>query len=196
MTLCVNDHIGDLEGDALERALAFLPSWRRERALAYRHREGQLQCALAYVELCRALALRGVDVTRPRFEWGEHGKPSLPECPGLHFSLSHCRVAVGCLLSSHPCGLDLETIRPLKPALVRRTMNAQEQERIFSSPTPEMEFTSLWTRKEAVCKLLGTGITDSLPDTLGMAERAHVRLHTVCNPGRGYVLSTAEGAGE
>ncbi len=196
MTLCVNDHIEDMAGDALERALACLPSWRRERALAYRHEEGQLQCALAYVELCRALALRGVAVTKPRFELGAHGKPRLPECPGLHFSLSHCRVAVGCLLSSRPCGLDIETIRPLKPMLVRRTMNDQEQARIFSSPTPEMEFTRLWTRKEAVCKLLGTGITDSLPDILGVASGQNIRLHTVCNPGRGYVLSTAEGDGD
>ena len=66
MTLCLNDHIEAMDGDALQRALAFLPLWRRERALAYRHPEGQLLSALAYIELCRALALRGERVQKPR----------------------------------------------------------------------------------------------------------------------------------
>ena len=191
MTLCVNDHIEEMGRDALPRALASLPSWRRARALAYRHSEGQLQCALAYIELCRALALHGTNIRQPRFEWGMHGKPYLPQCPGLHFSLSHCRVAVGCMLDAKPCGLDIETIRPLKPALVLRTMNEEEQAQVFRSQTPEMEFASLWTRKEAVCKLLGTGITDSLPSVLTQAREQGIRLRTLCNPARGYVLSTA-----
>ena len=181
MTLCLNDHIEAMDGDALQRALAFLPLWRRERALAYRHPEGQLLSALTYIELCRALALRGERVQKPRFECNAHGKPTLPECPGLHFSMSHCRLAVGCI----------ESIRPLKPALVQRTMNRQEQEQIMASVCPEMEFISLWTRKEAVFKLLGTGITDYLPDILTEANIRGISLHTICNPARGYVLSTA-----
>ena len=88
------------------------------------------------------------------------------------------------MVSEKPCGLDIERIRPLKPALVQRTMNRQEQEQIMASVCPEMEFISLWTRKEAVFKLLGTGITDNLH------ERG-IQFSTICNPARGYVLSTA-----
>lgn len=191
MTLCLNDHLEDLGGDALSRALASLPAWRRERALAYRHEAGQLQCALAYVELCRALALRGCPVQMPRFTYNEHGKPRLEECPDVHFSMSHCRQAVGCLVDNQPCGLDIESIRPLKPALVKRVMNAEEARRILASPTPEVEFALWWTRKEAVFKLLGTGITDALPDILTRARTEGILLHTVANPARGYVMSTA-----
>ncbi len=191
MTLCLNDHIEDLEGDALHRALALLPLWRRERALAYRHQAGQLQCALAYIELSHALALQGEQDTRPPFEWNSHGKPFLPHRPNLHFSMSHCRQAVGCLLAHKPCGLDIESIRPLKPALVTRTMNAREQEQIRQSTAPEVEFACLWTRKEAVFKLLGTGITDALPHILTEARERGIRLSTICNPARGYVLTTA-----
>ena len=180
-----------MDGDALQRALAFLPLWRRERALAYRHPEGQLLSALAYIELCRALALRGERVQKPRFKCNAHGKPTLPECPGLHFSMSHCRLAVGCMVSEKPCGLDIESIRPLKPALVQRTMNRQEQEQIMASVCPEMEFISLWTREEAVFKLLGTGITDNLPHILCEAHERGIQFSTICNPARGYVLSTA-----
>ena len=174
MTLCLNDHIEAMDGDALQRALAFLPLWRRERALAYRHPEGQLLSALAYIELCRALALRGERVQKPRFECNDHGKPTLPECPGLHFSMSHCRLAVGCMGSEKPCGLDIERIRPLKPALVQRTMNRQEQEQIMASVCPEMEF-----------------ISDNLPHILCEAHERGIQFSTICNPARGYVLSTA-----
>lgn len=191
MTLCLNDHLDDLGGDVLTLALASLPAWRRERAMAYRHEAGRMQCALAYVELCRALALRGCCVQRPHFTYNEHGKPMLEECPDTHFSLSHCSQVVGCLVDSQPCGLDIERIRPLKPSLINRVMNAKEARCILASPTPEVEFTRLWTRKEAVFKLLGTGITDALPDILTRAHDEGILLHTVVNPARGYVLSTA-----
>ena len=191
MTLCLNDHIEAMDGDALQRALAFLPQWRRKRALAYKHPQGQMLSALAYVELCRALALRGERVEKPHFECNAHGKPTLIECPDLHFSMSHCSQAVGCLVSDRPCGLDIERIRPLKPNLISRTMNNQEEKQIMASACPEMEFISLWTRKEAVFKLLGTGITDNLPDILTEADIRGISLHTICNPARGYVLSTA-----
>ncbi len=194
-TLCINDHIEEMEGDALEKALAFLPSWRREKALAYRHVAGQRQCALAYVELCRALALRGCAAVKPHFAYNAHGKPLLEECPGTHFSISHCRQAVGCVVDDMPCGLDIESIRPLNPSLVRRVMNAAEAERIFSSLAPEVEFACLWTCKEAVFKLLGTGITDDLPHILTRAQDDRILLDTVCNPARGYVFSTARRPG-
>ncbi|MGN1255990.1 MAG: 4'-phosphopantetheinyl transferase family protein [Bacteroidaceae bacterium] len=191
MILCLNDHIQDMKGDTLHRVLAFLPLWRRERALAYRHEQGQTESALAYLELSRALALSGYGDIKPEFEYNEHGKPFLPLCPELHFSISHCQRAVGCLLAQVPCGLDIERIRSISPALVKRTMNSCEEKQICSAPSPEVEFARLWTRKEAVFKLLGTGITDAMPDILNEARLLDIRCETIANPARGYVFSTA-----
>ena len=103
MTLCLNDHIQDMKSEHLQQVLAFLPSWRRERVLAYKQESRQMESALAYIELSRALALRGLQDIKPHFEFNEHGKPYLPTYPNLHFSISHCSQAVGCVLSEMPC---------------------------------------------------------------------------------------------
>lgn len=191
MTLCLNDHIQDMKSEHLQQVLAFLPSWRRERVLAYKQESRQMESALAYIELSRALALRGLQDIKPHFEYNEHGKPYLPTYPNLHFSISHCSQAVGCILSETPCGLDIERVRRASPSLISKTMNRNEEHQIYSSSHPEVEFIRLWTRKEAVFKLLGTGITDDMQDILLRAEALHIHIITTVNPARGYVLSTA-----
>ena len=191
MTLCLNDHIQDMKSEHLQQVLAFLPSWRRERVLAYKQESRQMESALAYIELSRALALRGLQDIKPRFEYNEHGKPYLPTYPNLHFSISHCSQAVGCILSEMPCGLDIERVRRGSPALISKTMNQGEMKQIYSSSHPDVEFIRLWTRKEAVFKLLGTGITDDMQDILLRAEALHIHIISTVNPARGYVLSTA-----
>lgn len=191
MTLCLNDHIQDMKSEHLQQVLAFLPSWRRERVLAYKQESRQMESALAYIELSRALALRGLQDIKPRFEYNEHGKPYLPTYPNLHFSISHCSQAVGCILSEMPCGLDIERVRRASPSLISKTMNRNEEHQIYSSSHPEVEFIRLWTRKEAVFKLLGTGITDDMQDILLRAEALHIHIISTVNPARGYVLSTA-----
>ena len=70
-------------------------------------------------------------------------------------------------------------------------MNRNEEHQIYSSSHPEVEFIRLWTRKEAVFKLLGTGITDDMQDILLRAEALHIHIISTVNPARGYVLSTA-----
>ena len=191
MTLCLNDHIQDMKSEHLQQVLAFLPSWRRERVLAYKQESMQMESALAYIELSRALALRGLQDIKPCFEYNEHGKPFLPLYPNLHFSISHCSQAVGCILSEMPCGLDIERVRRASPSLISKTMNRNEEHQIYSSSHPEVEFIRLWTRKEAVFKLLGTGITDDMQDILLRAEALHIHIISTVNPARGYVLSTA-----
>lgn len=191
MTLCLNDHIQDMKSEHLQQVLAFLPLWRRESVLAYKQESKQMESALAYIELSRALALRGLQDIKPRFEYNEHGKPYLPNYPNLHFSISHCSQAVGCVLSEMPCGLDIERVRRASPSLISKTMNRNEEHQIYSSSHPEVEFIRLWTRKEAVFKLLGTGITDDMQDILLRAEALHIHIISTVNPARGYVLSTA-----
>ena len=191
MTLCLNDHIQDMKSEHLQQVLAFLPSWRRERVLAYKQESRQMESALAYIELSRALALRGLQDIKPHFEYNEHGKPYLSTYPNLHFSISHCSQAVGCVLSEMPCGLDIERVRRASPSLISKTMNQGEVKQIYSSSHPDVEFIRLWTRKEAVFKLLGTGITDDMQDILLRAEALHIHIISTVNPARGYVLSTA-----
>lgn len=189
--LCLNDHIQDFDAADIARITLTLPQWRQEAANRFRHLQGRRECVLSYIELCRALQTHYGITEMPAFAQQQHGKPYLPEYPTLHFSLSHCREAVGCLLSTRPCGLDIERIREAKVALVRYTMNENEQQNILSAPCPDLAFTRLWTQKEAVFKLRGTGIHGDIRQILAPQHIQDIVLMTTENPARGYVFSIA-----
>ena len=189
--LCINDHIADLSEAQTERLIASLPEWRREVALRYMHLQGRRECAVGYIELLRGLRLCfGID-EMPAFSYNEHGKPYLKGHPDLHFSISHCKEAAGCFVSDRPCGLDIEHIRKAKPDLVRHTMSAEEAEAIFADPFPNVAFTRLWTQKEAVLKLKGTGIVDDLHHVLCSNNLNGITLKTIENTYRGYIVTFA-----
>ena len=190
-TLCINDHLADLSDEQTEEFIRLLPRWRQEEALRYRNVQGRKECAVGYVELLRGLRLQfGID-EKPDFSYNEHGKPLLEAHPEVHFSISHCRVAAGCLVSDRPCGLDIEYIRKAKPDLVRYTMSQEETDIIFSSPFPDIAFTRLWTQKEAYLKLVGTGLTDDLPRVLSQERLQNISLKTIENTYFGYIITTA-----
>lgn len=152
--------------EELKEILGSLPQWRRDVAMRYKHLAGQRESAMAYVALCKALR-DGFGITcQPRFAYNEHGKPYLVDYPNLHFSMSHCATAAGCIVSEQPCGLDIERIRPAKERLVAYTMNEAEQGEIANDANHDLAFTKLWTRKEAVLKLKGTGIATDLKAAL------------------------------
>ena len=76
------------------------------------------------------------------FTVADSGKP-LTE--GAFFSVSHSGDVVGCAVSDHPVGLDLERIRSV-PERLGRALESWE------SPA---EFWQLWTRREAALKCRG-----------------------------------------
>lgn len=190
--LCINDHIADLSEEQTEVLIASLPEWRREQALRYKHLQGKKECAIGYIELLRGLReCFGIN-EMPTFAYNEHGKPYLPEYPNIHFSISHCKEAVGCFIYDKPCGLDIERIRKATEDLVCHTMNPKEAESIFSNPYPDLAFTRLWTQKEALLKLVGTGIIDDLHSVLEPDKLKGIELQTVENPYKGYVYTIAK----
>ena len=174
-----------------EKLIGSLPEWRREVALRYKHLQGRRECAVGYVELLRGLKQCFNITSSPSFTYNEHEKPFLKEYPDLYFSISHCKEAVGCFVADRPCGFDIEYIRKAKPDLVRNTMSPEETESIFAAKFPDIAFTRLWTQKEAVLKLLGTGIVDDLHSVLKPEKLQGIELKTVENPYRNYIYTTA-----
>lgn len=189
--LCINDHIAELSEAQTERLIASLPEWRREQALRFKHLQGRRECAAGYTELLRGLRLCFDVDGQPEFEFNEHGKPFLKAYPDIYFSISHCKEAVGCFISDRPCGLDIERIHKAKEDLVRHTMSPQEAESIFADPFPDIAFTRLWTQKEAVLKLAGTGIIDDMRHVLDPEKLKCINLKTTENVYSGYVFTIA-----
>jgi len=106
-----------------------------------------------------------------RFERGPHGRPLLS---GLAFS-SSCSGDRLLLTMTHgtEVGVDVEVVSGfvLTPDMVTTCCNRAEQAQLAALPAPARAqgFLRLWTAKEALLKLRGTGFSEAvdLPDLLG-----------------------------
>ena len=185
--LYLND---DLSHFDWQGALPLLSEQRKEQCLRFKFELGRQTCAAAYVLLREALRKEYGIMEPPVFEYGEHGKPAIVGQPHIHFNLSHCREAAVCAVSNQPVGVDVESIREYHETLVAYTMNDDEQARIAQSSQPARAFIRLWTQKEAVLKLIGTGITNDLKNVL-TTFTGHIE--TVAPPDKNYIYSVASG---
>lgn len=153
MTLCTDAEV--------VRMLSMVPEPRRSEALRYRHTFGRFACLQSYLILAGLLRTE-FGIEGFCMMTGEHGKPFLPDYPDIHFNISHCQKAIAVAVSDKPVGIDVESFRRFSDGLLDKTMNSSEKAVILASESPEETFAAYWTRKEAVFKLIGTGITDNL----------------------------------
>lgn len=182
MMLYINDHIDEID---LEQVVAELSDQRREQMMQFRHEQGRRLCAAAYLLLREGLRKEYGIEEPPVFEYGEHGKPSIVGHPEIHFNMSHCRVAAVCVLADRAVGVDVEEIKHHDDALMRYVLNDAELERVQRADEPDVVFTQLWTQKESLVKMRGTGITNDLKSLLD----GSYSFETVVNRERGYVYS-------
>ena len=170
------DDIESFTEEALEASLPLLSEQRRERVLAYKPLLSRKLSALAWLLLAKALRESGIEQV-PEMAFGEHGKPYFPSLPGLHFSLSHCPCAVACAVSDRPVGVDVESLRPYRPQLGRYVLSERELQRVEASAESDREFARLWTRKEALLKLDGTGLRNNLKGLLEERSEVQFSMH-------------------
>lgn len=102
------------------------------------------------------------------FRPGPFGKPALATVGReLHFNLTHSRsLALVAWSASAPLGVDVEDVQRQTEeiGIGRLVFSAREQqalERLPAGDDRRAAFFELWTRKEAVLKALGTGLTRS-----------------------------------
>jgi 4'-phosphopantetheinyl transferase len=92
----------------------------------------------------------------------QHGKPTLPGGPG--FSLTHAGDPVGVAVHDRPVGLDVERARPLSDLAAMAEHVRAPGETVADAEA----FFALWTRKEAVLKATGDGLSTPMSSiTLG-----------------------------
>lgn len=191
-------------GVALETLLLSLPEWRREEALLFRHERGRRECCLSYLLLREVLQQCFGVMQEPCFERLEHGKPLLlfpsdgggnmdmGHNRGLTFNLSHCKRAIACVVSDDAeVGIDVECTGRYTPQLAEYCMSEAENRRIVAADDSDTEFTLLWTRKEALLKLTGEGITDDMKTVLESGRMDGVSLQSRCCRERGYAWTVA-----
>ena len=98
---------------------------------------------------------------------GPKGKPYFANGP--FFNLSHAGEYVGLAVSDEEVGFDLENIERCDLSIVRAAFTAEEGQRIHS----KQDFALAWTRKEAVAKCLGDGLTN--PRLIGVVDLGNGR---------------------
>ena len=176
--------IAPLRGRERE-ALALLSEERREKALRIRREDARLRSIGA------GLLLRETGIASP-FSYGGHGKPYIPG--GVHFPLSHSGELGALAVCGAPVGLDAEKIAPVRRAAARALT---DEEREFMETDPERRFAYLWTRKEAVLKCTGAGLSQPMNAFSALGDAAildgeTLSLYTV--EYGDYMLSTAVSA--
>lgn len=97
------------------------------------------------------------------FATGPYGKPFVPAEP-LTFSMTHSgRFALVALAAATPVGVDVEEVRsfPDRDAIAERFFHPLEARELGTdaNDVDEAAFFRAWTRKEAVAKALGLGLS-------------------------------------
>lgn len=163
----------------VSRLLDVVSPQRREQAMRIKHLAGRYACLKSY-EILMELIDRFEDskmnegapahsqfsILNSPFSTNEHGKPFFPDFPDIHFNISHCKHAIAVVVDDKPVGIDVERFVNPSPSLLRYTMNDDEVAQVEQSEHPERTFAMLWTQKEALFKLYGTGITNDIRQLL------------------------------
>lgn len=161
----------DLATEPDEAEWALLTDDERERALRLIVPSKRRQSVRARAALRHVLAgyLPGIEASALRFEYGEHGKPTLvqPDAPTFNLSHSHEIGMIGVVTNARDLelGIDVEHARPGRAfEAIAEHFFTDDEAAWLQSLGPEQcatGFYRMWTHKEAYLKALGTGLSFS-----------------------------------
>ncbi len=125
--------------------------------------------AVAHANLRRIL---GTYLDQPaaglRFRSNAFGKPELrpgDSSSSIHFSLSHSRsIAVLAVAKGEPVGVDVEDVKPIEPEVADSHFSTSERSQLsqLQGDAWLLGFYRCWTRKEAILKAEGVGLSRPL----------------------------------
>lgn len=148
-----------LDGDTFTRLLSLVRAEKRERII--RQKIKQNADAMLVGELLAQKAIQkvfGIAFAEQKIACTKHGKPYLENHPQAHFNISHSGDCVVCAVCDVPVGVDVQKIVDYNPRIARKVCNENELELLKNSEDASSAFSKLWSQKEAVVKLNGTGI--------------------------------------
>lgn len=189
------------EVDTPPDLIQLLSAEERERAGRFAFARDRRRYQRAHIGVRRVLAqlLGASDPSAVHVRTRPDGKPFLADTPWLHFNLSHSDSVAVVAVSEHAeVGVDVESCRVIDDAdaMVLAHFSPTEQAGWHSVARDlrDRSFLRCWTRKEAVVKAVGTGLTIAL-DTLDVGvggERRRVRCHEAGGAPWALDLATVE----
>ena len=156
----IDPHFSDIVQNEMMKDLS---SERRERVQRYRSEIDRKIGIYAEVLVRCIICMRsGVNYKEISFKASRTGKPFLTGFPYYEFSISHTRNAVVAAVSDKPVGVDVERIRDIDIGITKRVFSDNELAALDTAPDKNLKFFELWTKKEALVKYHGTGLTNAL----------------------------------
>ena len=148
------DAVSDPE--TFRRAFDSMPFERRQKIRSFRFERDRQLSLCAGLLLCEGLKRAGVP--NAGIAYGPYGKPYLRDRDDVFFNLSHGGRIAAIAVSDKPVGIDVEPIRPFGEDVLRRVFLPEE---LAAAPGCDRErfYTVLWTVKESIMKLFGTGLS-------------------------------------
>lgn len=150
-----------------------MPPAIKDRISSFRRWQDAHALLLGRCLLQQAMADQHSSYGQEQVRYTAAGKPFVEGF--MDFNLSHSGTLVACALSDKgPVGIDIEAIKPLSFDFLRDSLPPEEWDSIKASNFPANTFYPYWTRKEAVLKADGSGI--SMHTTLNFTDRYRVQL--------------------
>ena len=159
--ICLVKVNSPIDENIFQYLLKFVQTEKQERILKQKIKQNADNMLIG--EILAKVAIKktfGIDIAKQNFTYTEHRKPYLSDFPNVHFNISHSGEYVACCVSDKPVGTDIQKIGEYNSDVAKRVCNEKELVQIENSIDKESEFTKLWTQKEAVLKMYGTGIAD------------------------------------
>lgn len=152
-----------------------LSQYRKEKIKKLKQKKDKKMSLGAELLLIKAVKLYCPKIFLPlEIETNRFGKPMIKGADNLHFNLAHSQDIAVCAISDKPVGVDTEHISRISEKI---------RDRYFTENEKKLDFGYIWTRKEAVVKADGTGISIGL-DTFDVSN------DTTTLNGRTYTLKT------
>ena len=105
-----------------------------------------------------------------RFYVTENNKP---RTEGIHFNVSHSGDYILIAIAAFPIGIDIEELnRDFETDFVVAECFSREEQAFFlEGGNNQIDFYTVWTRKEAILKATGEGLTDELSKLNSLADQ-------------------------
>lgn len=148
-------YVSDLDIDEKE-----ISEYRKKKLKAIKTESARKQSLGAEAVLIANIRKNVSDAVFPlKYEADKNGKPEFVNACDIHFSLSHSKNIAVCAIAQTPVGVDVQEIKEPNLKIAEKYFTQNE---LSLNDGSDSWFMHIWSRKEAVAKAEGTGISIGL----------------------------------
>ena len=148
-----------LKDQEFRTLLSYLPETDQKQILRYRRWQDRQSHLIGRFLLLYGLVERGLPFSSlERLKFNAYGKPFVDA--KVNFNLSHSGSCVVCAVTDRgSIGVDVEAVKDIDLAAFNDCVNDGEWSKIQQSTDKQIAFFKCWTKKEAVIKADGRGLS-------------------------------------